>query len=61
MRPCWYLKDSWKKGIFHSWSITFEELNNGIGHYPIAIVEDLNTHEIEEVILKHLRFVDPNI
>lgn len=26
-------------GLFHRWSIDYEELAGGIGHYPCAIVE----------------------
>jgi hypothetical protein len=44
-RTCWYKNSPaglWYKGTVLTWSIDFEELNIGIGHYPVAIVEDTN-------------------
>ena len=28
-----------REGYFHSWSVNYEEFNNGAANYPVAIVE----------------------
>jgi hypothetical protein len=64
MRACWYKYYSnalrtfsnWRPGKFHQWSTMYEELNNGIGQYPIALVEDEETLTIVEVTTNNICF-----
>lgn len=41
---------------FHQFSISHQELNNGVGHYPVAIVEH-DDGRVEEWPLPYMRFV----
>lgn len=44
-------------GFFHCWSTDYEELNNGIGQVPVAIIEDtIGYIHIEHP--SHIVFVD---
>jgi hypothetical protein len=44
-------------GLFHQWASAYEESSEGFGNYTVALVE-LNDGTIEEVLPKHVQFVD---
>lgn len=46
-------------GLFHSFGFNYEEFNEGVGNYSIAIVE-LPSGKIVEVLPINLKFVEPN-
>ena len=38
---CWYkVEDGWKAGLFHQWSLNYEEFETGPGNFPVAIIKD---------------------
>lgn len=48
---CWFKKINlkegtirWIRGALLAWSSDFEELNQGIGQYPVGVLEDLETN-----------------
>jgi len=46
-------------GLFHSFGFNYEEFNEGVGNYSVAIIE-LPSGEIVEVFPRNLKFVEPN-
>jgi hypothetical protein len=53
---CW-TDDFVEKGKFHQWAHAYEELNQGVGIYMIAIVE-LEDGTIVESLLSKIKFID---
>lgn len=53
---CW-ADDFSEEGLFHCWSQSYEELNNGVGNYSVALVE-ISNGEIVEVLPSNLKFAD---
>ena len=47
-----------RKAVFHCFSTAFEELRNGVGQFPAAIVEYENG-TVETVFADRIRFLDP--
>lgn len=44
--------------VFHEWSVTYDELNDGVGTYPVAIVE-WPDGQVDLVYAKLVKFSDP--
>ena len=70
LRACWYRTTTWEwkgnkriatktnqlQGRFHCWSMDHEELSDGVGHYPVAIVEDSRTGAVVTVPVSDICF-----
>ena len=61
-RPCvvTYLNGEESKAIFRAFSTDYEELNNGVGQYPVAIVE-LEDGSLDAVYVDQVRFTDREV
>lgn len=51
--------DPWKGGRLLAWSIDFQELRDGVGQYPVAIVEFDDTGDVCLVPPCCVRFKNP--
>lgn len=59
-RACWFkagTKSPAKAGLFHAWSQSFEELQGGVGHFPVAIVESQNNADLGAIHVVDARLV----
>jgi hypothetical protein len=56
---CWE-SDFMHEGVFHGWSVAYEEFETGAGNYTIAIVE-LPDGTVVEILPKNLKFVEPTL
>lgn len=58
-RPCvvTYRYGEQSKAVFRAFSTDYEELNDGVGLYPVAIVE-LEDGTLEAVYVEQVRFTD---
>lgn len=45
-------------GYFHRFSVDYEELQSGVGSYPVAIVE-YNDGTVESIFLPLIQFMEP--
>lgn len=45
------------EGIFHTWGLSYEEFNDGIGSFTVGIVEQANG-EIIEVLPQNIKFIN---
>ena len=52
-----YESDFTHVGLFHKWGSNYEEYENDIGNYTIALVELLDG-TVEEVLPKNIKFYD---
>ena len=52
-----YEKGFTGEGLFHQWALTYEQTNDGIGNYPVALVE-LSDGSIQCVPPDHIIFID---
>ena len=50
---------TFENGFFHEWSVEYEELENGVGQFPVAIIED-ETGYIHALHTSMMVFVDQN-
>ena len=48
------------EAIFRAFGSEYEELNNGVGQYPVAIVE-LKDGSLQSVYVEQVRFVDREV
>lgn len=55
--PYEFEKIPWAVGIFHGFSVEYEELRDGVGNYPVAIVE-LPGGKVETFLLNLIKFID---
>ncbi len=60
---CWWhhlvISDSisdWKRGRLLAWSTDYEELRDGVGQYPVAIVEDLESGRVHSLSVHMISF-----
>lgn len=65
LRPCTakiYKNGKWENitGLFHSWSIDFEEFDGGPGNYPVAIIE-LADGKVVTCMADSVVFLDRNV
>lgn len=61
--PCWWKKidlkegtHEWRAGTLRFWGTDFEELNDGIGQFPVGVVEDNATALVHSTPVHHLSF-----
>lgn len=72
-RPCWYtgnghyeyvektrtfFKDPWIRGTFHCFGQDHQEFESGPGPFPIAIIEDVETHHVKVVHAANVSFAE---
>ena len=61
-RPCvvTYRDGEQSKAVFRAFSTDYEELNDGVGQYPVAIVE-LDDGSLDAVYVNQVRFTDGEV
>lgn len=52
-----YEPDFIHEGMFHQWSVAYEESSEGFGNYTVALVENPDG-TIEEIFSKNIKFVN---
>lgn len=50
--------DAWRNGRFHQWSTTYQEIGDGAAQYPVAIVEDEETHQVRLPNAEDVEFLE---
>jgi hypothetical protein len=58
-KKCKVEKQEVGEGLFHQWGMEYEEYENGIGNYSVAIVE-LKDGSVETIQTNLIRFIDNN-
>jgi len=53
-----YEKEMTNEGIFHQFSISYEEFDNGIAQYPVGIIEEVDG-SITHLPLHYFKFKEP--
>ena len=59
---CWYkegIGSEWKTGFFHEWSINWEQVGDGPGQFPVAVIEDATDSLVHVVYAEFVSF-SPN-
>lgn len=51
-------KDFKNKGVFHEWGVCYEETENSLGNYSVALVE-MKDGTIESVLPSNIKFTNP--
>lgn len=55
------LKDGiteWRRGTLLAWGTDYEELRDGVGLYPVGVIEDGETSAVHSVPVHLLKFSD---
>ena len=62
---CWrkriVLRDGiseWRRGRLLTWGTDFEELRDGVGQYPVGVIEDIESAAVDSVPVHLISFAE---